>query len=410
MPRDYAAVARRNERLYYSFMFLMEFGFWFAIWIKYLVVSRHLELRYILLMDLPFWLMVATLEAPFGALADRIGHSRVLALGAGVFAVTILGFGLTTNYWMLFGDYMLWAIASACRTGADQALLYDSLKQAGVEERFSRVIGRGFAISITAGMAGVIIGGVLAAWTSLAFTVQISFIGPVLAMFIALSMVEPHVEHERPPYLENLKRGFSYAYHTPQVRYTVLLGSTVMMAAFAPVILVQPFLIKHEVATGLFGVYQAPLRLTAVIAAICAHRVSAKAGAPRMFSAACVGMVLAFAGLSVFDNVSLFALFAVPALIQGFMRPTIDTYVNRHTPSETRATVLSVASLVLSVQVAFFEPVVGFITDDISIRAAFAFVSVFFLVVMPPLFVLWRRAYVAAPEPLPTVLTIVEAA
>src|SRR4029079_12258322 len=116
-------------------------------------------------------------------------------------------------------------------------------------------------------------------------------------------------------------------HHPARVRYTVLLGSTVMMAAFAPVILVQPFLIKHEVATGLFGVYQAPLRLTAVIAAIFAPRVSAKAGAPRMFSAACVGMVLAFAGLSVFDNVSLFALFAVPALIQGFMRPTIDTYV-----------------------------------------------------------------------------------
>lgn len=400
MARDFAAVARRNERLYYTFLFLMEMGFWFGIWIKYLTVARELELKYILLMDLPFWLAVAALEAPFGALADRIGHSRVLAIGAGVYALTIAGFGFTTNYWMLFVDYMLWAVAMACRSGADQALVYDSFKQAGTEHRFSKVVGRGFAVAIGAGMGGVVIGGFLASWTSMALTVQVSFVGPLLAVFIALAMVEPHVPHDRPKYLDNLRRGFSFAIHTPQIRYTVLLGSTVMMAAFAPVILMQPFLIEHDVRTGLFGVYQAPLRLTAVVAALFAWRVAAHTGPTRMFALACVGMVVAFAALAATDHVAFFPLFALPALIQGFMRPTIDTYINQHTPSETRATVLSVSSLVLSLQVAFFEPVVGFITDDVSLRAAFAFVSIFFLVLMPPLFVLWQRAYVPSPGPL----------
>ena len=238
MPRDYPAAARRNERLYYAFVFLMEFGFWFAIWIKYLTATRGFELKYVLLMDLPFWLMVAVLEAPFGALADRIGHSRVLAIGAGVFTLTIIGFGFTTNYWMLFADYMLWAVAMACRSGADQALLYDSFKQAGQEGRFSKVVGRGFAIAIMAGMSGILIGGFIATTTSLAFTVQISFIGPLIAMFIALAMIEPHVFHERPHYIENLKRGFAYAWQTPQVRYTVSLARD-HEAAFAPVILIQ---------------------------------------------------------------------------------------------------------------------------------------------------------------------------
>lgn len=410
MPRDYAAVARRNEWLYYGFLLTMEMGFWFAIWIKYLTVTRELELKYILLMDMPFWLAVAALEAPFGALADRIGHSRVLAIGAAVFALTIIGFGFTTNYWMLFADYMLWAVAMACRSGADQALVFDSLKQAGQESRFSRIAGRGFAISISAGTVGIVIGGFLAAYTSMAFTVQISFIGPLIAMFIALAMIEPHVARERPRYMENLKRGFRYTWHTPQVRYTVLLGSSIMMAAFAPVILIQPFLIEHDVATGLFGIYQAPLRLTAVVAALLAHRVAAKTGTPAMFAVACVAMVLAFTGLSLVARVGVFTLFAVPSLIQGMMRPTIDTYVNEHTPSETRATVLGVSSLVLSLQVAFFEPIVGFITDDISITAAFGFVAVYFAVVLPPLYWFWRRAYVPVPAPAPLLKPEAEAA
>ncbi|MGE0599475.1 MAG: MFS transporter [Dehalococcoidia bacterium] len=398
MPRDLAAAARRNERLFYAFSFLMEFGFWMAIWIKYLTVIRHFELRFIFLMDMPFWLMVAALEAPFGALADRIGHSRVLAIGAAVYALTIAGFGFTTNYWMLFADYMLWAVAMACRSGADQALLYDSFKQGGVESRFSKAVGRGFATSITAATTGIILGGFLATFTSLAFTVQISFVGPLIAMVVALSMIEPHVEHDRPGYLDNLKRGFSFAWRTPQVRFTVLLGSTVMMAAFAPVILIQPFLIQHDVRTGLFGVLQAPLQVAAVLAAILAHRIAARVGTPGMFAFACAAMVIAFLGLSTIDHVGIFFLFAVPAITRGMMRPTIDTYLNQHTPSETRATVLSVASLVMSAQVAFFEPVIGFITDDISLQAAFAFVAIYFGVMFPPLYLLWRRAYVPAPE------------
>jgi MFS family permease len=321
-----------------------------------------------------------------------------LAIGAGVYALTIAGFGFTTNYWMLFADYMLWAVAMACRSGADQALLFDSFKQAGMERRFSKVVGRGFAMAIAAATTGIILGGFLAAQTSLAFTVQISFIGPLLAMFVALSMIEPQVEHERPGYLDNLKRGFSFAWQTPQVRFTVLLGSTIMMAAFAPVILIQPFLIEHDVRTGLFGVFQAPLQIAAVLAAIVAHRVAAKSGTPIMFAVACIAIVVAFAGLSLVDRVAVFALFAVPAVVRGMMRPTIDTYINEHTPSETRATVLSVSSLALSLQVAFFEPVVGFITDDISITAAFAFVAIYFLVVFPPLYYFWRRAYVPPPE------------
>ena len=145
---------------------------------------------------------------------------------------------------------MLWAVAMALpQRGRPGAAL--RLVQAGwPEERFSKVIGRGFAIAIGAGTAGVIIGGVLAAWTSMAFTVQVELhragASPCSSR---MAMVEPHVEHERPPYLENLKRGFTFAWRTPQVRYTVLLGSTVMMAAFAPVILIQPFLIEHDVAT-----------------------------------------------------------------------------------------------------------------------------------------------------------------
>lgn len=87
------------------------------------------------------------------------------------------------------------------------------------------------------------------------------------------------------------------------------------------------------------------------------------------------------------------------ALLQGLVRLTVDSSINEQAASDRRAAVLSMSSLVLSAELAFFEPVIGFITNDVSIQAAFAFVAVFFAVAMPGLYLLWRRAYV--PHPLP---------
>ena len=386
-------IAGRNTRLYYAFVFFNDFGLWFGIWIKYLVVERGLELKYILLMDLPFWFAVAALEAPFGALADRIGHSRVLALGAGVYALTILGFGLTTNYWMLFADYMLWAVAQACRSGADQAIVFDSLKAAGREEQFSRIAGRGFALTMTGGLGGIVLGGFAAATWGMTFTVQVSAVTPLIAMGAALLMVEPRVAHVRRSYAEQLRSGFAYAWSHPPVRTTMLLLTGLLMVTFAPVVLMQPFLIVHEVPTAWFGVFQAPVRLAGVAAALVAWRVAARAGRDRVVGAACLGVVGAFAGLALWDSAAAFSFFAVPAVVQGLVRPTLDAYINEQTPSDRRATVLSVVSLAFSVQVGFLEATLGFITDDIGIRAAFAFTAAVFAVLLPPLYLAWRRVY-----------------
>jgi MFS family permease len=387
------AYARHNVRLYYAYLLLANFGLWYGVWIKYLVFPRGFELRYILLMDMPFWLLVATLEAPFGALGDRFGRKRMMALGQLAFALTILGFGFSTTYWLLFFDYVLWAFAQALMSGVDQALVYDSLKAGRLEKQFSRIAGRGFSISIVAGMISTLLGGFFAERTSLAFTIQISAVMPVAGAMIALAMREPPRQRSEHHYLHDLGQAFSFAWRHPQVRYSVALASVIMAAGFAPVVLVQPFLMEHNVSTGLFGVYQAPLRVVSVLAALFAFRSVRRAGTPVLLPLACAGMVLAFLGLGAVNSLGAFAFFALPSLVQGTIKPTMDGYINERTPSERRATVLSIASLTISLQLALFEPALGFITDLGSVARASLFAAGWFTLVMPPLLWLWLRAH-----------------
>ena len=386
------ASSEGNVRRYYAYRFLSDFALWSGVWIKYLTVDRGLELRWILLMDLPFWLCIATLEVPFGTVGDRIGRKPLMAAGMFTFSATIFLFGFTSNYWLLFVDYILWAISAAMMSGVDQALLYDSLKESGEESHFPHIAGRALAIGVSAGFVSVLLGGLLAANTSLGFTVRISAVFPVLGALVALSMREPAREVSQRHYLHDLREGFAFTWRTVQVRYSVILRSVLMAAGFAPVVLVQPFLISFDVPTGLFGVYQAPLRLVSVVAALVAARLASKAGASKLLVTGAAAIVVAFSGLGLIEHSGAFALFAVPAFMQSVIRPTMDNYINARTPSERRATVLSVASLCLSLQLALFEPLLGFIADGSSVPNAALFCSLWFGVLIPPLLYLWRRA------------------
>jgi MFS family permease len=402
MNAPIATYDRRNVRLVYVFGFLMEFALWAGIWIKYLIETRGFELRWLLAMDLPFWLIVATLQAPTGALADHIGRKRVLAISGVLFSLTVLGFGLAQNYWMLFFDYVLWAFAQSMRSGADSALVFDSLKHAGKESTFRRVAGRSFAVQLTSQFVAIALGGVLAAWGGLALIVQVSAIPPLLAAGIAMMMHEPEIAREERRYWKGLNEGLGFAWRTAQVRYTLFIGAVLLTGTFGPVVLVQPFLIHREVATGLFGIYQAPLRLTMVVAALLSAWVGRRTETGRLISMACVAIIACYVGLGLFDANISFAFFALPSLVAGLTRPVVEGHLHDRIPSEQRATVISTMQLVFSLQVAFFEPALGFFADGISLTAAFLFAAGYFVVLMPPLLLLWRRAHGLLPVTSPS--------
>lgn len=380
-------------RLFYTYGFLSNSGLWLGVWIKYLLDERGLELKWLLLMDLPFWLVTAALQAPTGALADHIGRKRVLAISGVAYALTIAGFGITTNYWMLFADYMLWAVALATQTGADQALVFDSLRAAGQGHRFQPTIGRWFAITVTATLLGITLGGFVASATSLAFTVQVSAVFPLLAAGAAWMMIEPPRAARERHYWRDMQAALQFAWRHPQVRYTLLTGSVLLTAAFGPVVLIQPFLIHHNVETSLFGVFQAPVRLFAVLAALGAASAALRVGRQNLLAASGLAMAASYIGLAAVNHVGAFAIFALPAIAQSLMNPTISSHLNERVPAERRATVLSLMQLGFALQVAWFEPALGFFTDDVSLTAAFVFAAVYCLLVMPPLFILWRRAH-----------------
>src|SRR3989442_4715294 len=124
---------------------LLMFILWVPIWVVFLQ-QKGLNLTAIGVLEAGAWVLTAALEVPTGAIADRWGRKASLAIGAFAYAMAmflILADALSPLF--LLG-YALWNSSSAFVSGADSALLYDSLRADGRAAEAAKQTGRYTAI------------------------------------------------------------------------------------------------------------------------------------------------------------------------------------------------------------------------------------------------------------------------
>ena len=124
---------------------LWSFILWVPIWVVFLQ-GKGVTLTQIGVLEGFAWLLTAFLEVPTGGIADRWGRKASIAMGQILYALAmflILTKALSPAF--LLG-YALWNSASAFVSGADTALLYDTLKADGREDQAAKQSGRYAAI------------------------------------------------------------------------------------------------------------------------------------------------------------------------------------------------------------------------------------------------------------------------
>jgi MFS family permease len=382
---------QNNVRKYYAFHLFLNLQLWFPIWIIYLTEQRGLTLAQVTLIDIPFWLCIILLQIPGAALADRFGRKPVLVGSAMAFSVAIVFFGLASNFWLLLGSYMVWGIGFATLWGTESAFLFDSLKAMGREDDYPRIYGRGWAVATAAQVAGTILGAPLASATSLQVPIIASGGITLIAVLIALTFKEPHVKRSDvvPKYGDIIRESAQLVRTMPDVRYALMFFGLVTVGSLGVVFFFQPFLEVHDVATGSFGIWQTPMRLVGIVAALAAHRLMRDLGERRTMLLMPVTIVAGFFLLAAWDSV--WAQVAFSAMNFGVIlsQPAITSYLNRRVPSEQRATVVSLTNLVRSMVLIPSAPLLGLLADNVSYQAAYLAGGLIVAIVGVPLLIAW---------------------
>jgi len=378
----------------YLYRFLMRFELWLPIWVVYLQKQRGFSLTQITLLDVPFFLLIVLAEVPTGAVADRFGRRVSLVLGSSFIAVAFFVFGIADNYLVILVSWTAWGFGVTFQSGADTAILYDSLKQVGREDDFQKINSRMWALTSLAALLAILIGAPIAEATS--FTVPIFMsVGFVLAAIpVALSMHEPRHERDATsePYFETLRKGIREAWSSPALRYIILFSSVLFSATFTPLVFQQPFLDGHGVTTGSLGLWQAPVRAAGIVSALLAYQFVARAGQRRAFFALPIVLAACNFALAGVDRTWAYAAFIGIGTVAGLQNPLLLTYINKRIPSERRATILSVQSVGGNFILAGMQPVGGLIADNLGLRPLFLVFASLTIVVATAILLLWSRA------------------
>ena len=139
--------ARRNVRSFTLFRAFFSARFYYPVY-ALLFLDYGLTLGQFGILNGLWAVTIVLLEIPSGALADTIGRRKLLIFGAvcmllemGVLLVAPIGGG--TWLFVLFAfNRLLSGAAEAAVSGADEALAYDSLKAAGLEGEWAKVLER----------------------------------------------------------------------------------------------------------------------------------------------------------------------------------------------------------------------------------------------------------------------------
>jgi MFS family permease len=400
-----------NIRRLYLFEFLSMFQLWIPIWVLYLLYERGLTLAQVTLLEAVFQLVIVVSEMPTGAVADRWGRKLSMLLGGILFAASILVFGLAGNYVLILVAYVGWATSHTLFTGAETALLHDTLAELGREHEFSRIVGRLRAVAISAAMCATLVGAPLAAETGLRTPILLGAVMAALAVVVIVGLRDPHRQREEValPYWQILGQSLRYASGHAELRTMMALAAVVMSVAITGHIFIQPFLVGHGISVGEIGFFILAAQALAVAGALLSHRLQARFGEQPLIMLILVTWIAGLAVLAGLPSLLAFTAFPIFYFCQSAFQPLASDYVNRHSPQHLRATLASVASMGASLLVVVTQPGFGLAADEFSLRGSFFVCGLFLAIAGGLAFLFWssaaRRA-ILEPEAAASVATV----
>jgi MFS family permease len=374
---------------------LLSLILWVPIWVVFLQ-GKGVALTQIGVLEGFAWLLTAFLEVPTGAIADRWGRKASIALGGMLYALAmflILAEALSPAF--LLG-YALWNSSMAFVSGADTALLYDTLKADGREDQAARQSGRYAAIQQgSQGVAAVIGAAIATVDITLCFT--LCGVAALIATGLVVTMKEPpHVDEDgaaRLGYWKNLQTAVGIAARRPVVRALLLLYATILtLPLVVYYVLLQPYAVGVGLPIATLGIVVAGVQLTSVVASWLAYRAT-RYVALTTITAIGVGLLILTQGLlGAVPSIPSIGLVLLVALVPALLGPLLLARLNELIPSAQRATILSLSALMFELGLAVAMPLLLTSADRLGAPTAIGISTAIFAATAVPLLVVWRIA------------------
>jgi MFS family permease len=372
----------RNIPLLYGISFLKNLMFFGAVAVPFYLHRIGIGYASMFILEGIFSLSMIVFEIPTGVIADRFGRKWSLFFGSCFLGVALFIFGIYTSFIILAIAEILCAFGMTLLSGADRALLYETLKESGSDSRTPTVMAHYDAFA-TAGMflafpaGSVFVGSHAVSYqTSLGLVFIATAIALFMAGFLVLLVKEAPYEKSTKKVLRQGLDGFLRILHIPKLRkfslnYALLSSLTFFMFWFY-----QPLLMDNGFSVAWLGVVASAFNFTAMALLWFTPVFERRMGIKNTLFISSIFPGLFYCSLFFIPGpvMALIAIFFVTNL-KIFRAPLLSTLMNREIDSSERATVLSGVSMIERMATTFLYPLTGILTD-ISLKMTFLIIGI----------------------------------
>ncbi|GAB4257476.1 MAG: MFS transporter [Vicingaceae bacterium] len=325
-----------------------------------------------------FWIqstyaiIIAATELLSGYFADMNGRSLSMKIGMLLNLMGITGYAFAHSFWQFIPCAVLLGLGQSFVSGSDTALMFDSLNASGKSKAFIKLEGRSVSVGNFSEAVAAILGGFLANYClrmPFYFQIIVALIGWIFALFIKEPPTSKYILSDKG--WKNIFNILHYSLIKKKVlRWNIIFSSFLGVSTLIMAWLVQPLLKHFNFTTYSIGISWSILNIITGIAAFYAFKIKRYFNYFKMNVFLLSSIILGYLMISTgYKFISLtFLLFFY--FIRGIATPMLRDFINRITPSEMRATVMSIRSMIIRSLFFIFSPFLGYLYDVYSLKFA----------------------------------------
>jgi MFS family permease len=365
-------------------LYVIKISKWFNLVMPVVVLfyqDNGMGMHEIFILKSIYSLAIVALELPSGWMADVWGRKKTLLLGAVLGSAGFLMYSFSYGFWAFVIAEIILGAGHSFVSGADSAMLYESLKADKKSDRYVKHEGRITSAGNFAEALAGIAAGFLAA-ISLRTPFYFQFVIATLAVPAAIMLKEPMVQATT--HMHSLKQMALSIKNTlwkeTDLRIAILISSVTGTATLTFAWLVQPFFKAVDLPVEWFGILWTALNLSVGVSSAFAYRFEGKFR--RKIEILLIIILLAsgyfLSGLTVLREGVIFLF--IFYFVRGLATPVFKNYINLYTPGEIRATIISVRNMIIRICFAIVGPFLGWMTDYASLKVAFIFAGGIYII------------------------------
>lgn len=324
---------------------------------------------------------IVIFEVPSGYLADILGRKFTLVLGAVLGTLGFLFYSIGGGFWMFLAAEMTLGIGQSFISGSDSAMLFDSLKADGRSHKYLKYEGLNFSIgNYSEALAGLAGGALAEISLHLPFYFQtgIAFLG----IPAALTLIEPPrlKKRIRPGFSDILKVIKHALIQNNQLRWNLIYSSIIGTSTLTMAWVYQLKLHEFGFTEIFIGATATGLNLLVGTVTLFSSKLERKMGQKITVLSTSIIITGGFVAAGFTGSALLFLpVLGIFYMARGIATPVLKDYINQITPSDIRATVLSVRSLLIRAIFAVMAPLFGWISDTLSLSEALWILGLVFI-------------------------------